>query len=202
MRCHALFVGFGLLTEPEPGVGIGSGQPDHPAGRGQLVPSIENGVRSIQRGGQASPAAAAHKSAAGGRSPPGTRRATRCRRSATPGRRSARPSRSTGATACGEPGWAATPKPPSRRTSSMTSRGCARQRIRRARQRRARRSGRRRVDLDRLDAQHARPVGGRLGRARAVAVIGEDDELQARAAAAAARSRRGFRCRPSATEWT
>ena len=36
-----------------------------------------------------------------------------------------------------------------------------------------------RADLDGVEAQHAVEVGGRIGRARAVAVVGEDDELQA-----------------------
>ena len=35
-----------------------------------------------------------------------------------------------------------------------------------------------RADLDAVEAEHARAIRRRIGRARAVAVIGEDDELQ------------------------
>ena len=64
--------------------------------------------------------------------------------------------------------------------------GVAAERIRRRRACRARDSDPRRADFDRVEAQHAGSVGGRIGRARGVAVVGEDDELQARA-----RRRRG-----------
>ena len=36
-----------------------------------------------------------------------------------------------------------------------------------------------RADLDAVEAQHARSIRRRIGRARRVAVVGEDDELQA-----------------------
>ena len=42
------------------------------------------------------------------------------------------------------------------------------------------------VQLDAVDRQHAAAIRRRIGRARAVAVIGQDDELQAARAAAAA----------------
>ena len=53
------------------------------------------------------------------------------------------------------------------------------------------------VELDAVDRQHAAAIGRRVGRSRAVAVIGEDDELQAGAGGRGGDLRRRCRCRPS-----